>query len=392
MENDKILIISSIVPNKEHKGATFITNRCKIMNVKTNIKVISFNNYPSKILRKFKYKTSYKRSTIKFENFEWEFINEKISIIKIIFKKLWLKSYFLFKYNKLTKHIDNSYDITQAHFAFPDGYLALMIKKNLKIPYVVTCHGSDVHTLTKNKRFRKYIIKALNNADKVLFVSEFLYQKAKECGFNGNNYEITTNGIDSNVFYIHTNKDELFNKYKLNRKNKIIGFVGNLEYIKGADRLVEIFKKIEKSNENIEFIVVGDGALKKKISDELSDFKNIKFTGKINQKEVAEYMNCMNYLIVPSRNEGQGNVILEAYACATEVIATECGGIPEIIRDKRYLVKNNEGMIEQINDIIYNDKNYDLDDYSNEIIEKYSWDKVVEFEMDILNSILDNKN
>lgn len=388
MENNKILIISSILPNKEKKGATFITNRCEIMSMKADIKVLSFNNYPSKVLKKFKYKTSHKRNTMKFENFDWEFINEKISITKIILKKLCLKSYFLFKYNKLIKYIDNSYDIIQAHFAFPDGYLALMIKKKFKIPYVVTCHGSDIHTLTKNKRFKKYIIKALNNADKVFFVSEFLYKKAKECGFNGENYEITTNGIDSNVFYRHTNKQELLDKYNLNKKNKIIGFVGNLEYIKGADRLVEIFKKIEKLNENVEFIIVGDGTLKNKIFDELCECKKITFTGKLNQEDVAEYMNCMDYLIVPSRNEGQGNVILEAYACATEVIATECGGIPEIIRDKMYLVKNNENMIEEIFNIISNDKQYVLDEYSNKIIKKYSWNKIVEFEMEILNSII----
>lgn len=384
----KILILSSIVPNEDKKGATFIINRCNIIGRKYNIKVISFNTYVSKTLKKFKNNTLYKRKTIEFENFDWEFINEKISISKILLKKLSLKSYFLFKYNKLIKYIDDSYDITQAHFAFPDGYLALMIKNKFKIPYVVTCHGSDIHTLTKNKIFKKYIVKALNNADKVLFVSEFLYKKAKECGFNGENYEITTNGIDSNIFYRYPNKQELLDKYNLNKNNKIIGFVGNLEYIKGADRLIEIFKNIQKSHENVEFIVVGDGSLKNKIKDELSDYKNITFTGKVNQKKVAEYMNCFDYLIVPSRNEGQGNVILEAYACATEVIATNCGGIPEIIRHKKYLVENNENMIEEITNIICSEEQYDLDEYSNKIIKKYSWNKIVEFEMDILNSII----
>lgn len=391
MKSSKILILSSILPNIDKKGATFITNRCKVMSMKLDIKVVSFHNYPSRILRKFKYKTSQKRNTIYFEKFYWEFINEKISITKIILKKIFLKSYFIFKYNKLKMYIDNSYDITQAHFAFPDGYLALMVKKKLKIPYVVTCHGSDIHELTKNKRFKKYIIKALDNADKVFFVSEFLYEKAIECGFNGKNYEITTNGIDSNVFYRYTNREELIDKYNLNRDNMIIGFVGNLEYVKGADRLVKIFKKIEESNKNVEFIIVGDGTLKSKIADGLADCQKVIFTGKVNQQEVAEYMNCMDYLIVPSRNEGQGNVILEAYACATEVIASNCGGIPEIIRDKKYLVKNNEDMIEEINNIISTNEIHNLEEYSNEIIINYSWDKIVEYEIGILESIIERK-
>lgn len=384
----KIMILSGIAPSGDGKGATFIRNRCEKLSEFYEIKVISFNNYPSKMLKKFKYKTSNKRKSIEFNNFEWKFINEKISISKILLKKLCLKSYFLFKYNKLIKQVDNSYDIIQAHFAFPDGYLALMINKKLKIPYVVTCHGSDIHTLTKNKKFKKYIIKALNNADKVFFVSEFLYQKAKECGFNSENYEITTNGVNHNVFYKHANKEKLIEKYNLDKKNTIIGFVGNLEYIKGADRLIAIFQKIEKLNKDVEFIVVGDGTLKNKLFNELCSCKKIKFTGKINQQEVAEHMNCMDYLIVPSRNEGQGNVILEAYACGTEVIATDCGGIPEIIRDKRYLVKNNENIEEQITNIIDSEKSYDLDRYSHEIINKYNWDEIVEFEMDILNSII----
>ena len=391
MKNNKILIISSIFPNKERKGATFIVNRCKVLSQKYDIKVLSFNNYQSKILKYFKHRTIHKRAIMEFENFNWEFINEKISIIKILLKKLFLKSYFLFKYKKLKKYIDSSYDIIQAHFAFPDGYLALMIKKKFKIPYVVTCHGSDIHTLTKNKRFRKYIVKALNQADKVFFVSEFLHQKAKECGFNSENYVITTNGIDSNIFHIYENKQELLNKYKLNRKNKIIGFVGNLEYVKGADRLVEIFREIMKVEKNVEFIVVGEGTLKNKIANELSDCVKITFTGNITQQQVAEYMNCMDYLIVPSRNEGQGNVILEAYACATEVIATECGGIPEIIRDRNKLVENNEKIGKKISNIICSNDQHALDEYSNKIIKKYDWNKIVKFEMDILDSIIKNK-
>lgn len=388
----KILILSSIVPNKNKKGATFIINRCEILSKFYKIKVFSFNIYPSKVLRKFKYKNSNRRNLIEFKMFDWEFINEKMYITKIILKKVYLKSYFLFKYNKLKKYVDSSYDITQAHFAFPDGYLALMIKKKLNIPYVVTCHGSDIHELTKNKRFRKYIVTALNNADKVFFVSEFLHKKAIECGFNGENYEITTNGIDPNVFYRRTNREVLRNKYNINKDDMIIGFVGNLEYVKGADRLVEIFKRIKKTNKSVQFIIVGDGTLKNKIANGLADCKDVIFTGKVSQQEVAEYMNCMDYLIVPSRNEGQGNVILEAYACATEVIASNCGGIPEIIRDKKYLVENNDNMIEEINNIIFTDNKNALDEYSNEIIRNYSWEKIVEYEMGILDSIIEKSN
>ena len=146
--------------------------------------------------------------------------------------------------------------------------------------------------------------------------------------------------------------------------------------------------KVEK---NVEFIVVGDGTLKNKIANELYDYAKITFTGKIAQQQVAEYMNCMDYLIVPSRNEGQGNVILEAYACATEVIATECGGIPEIIRDRNKLVKNNEKIGKEISNIICSNDQHVLDEYSNKIIKKYDWNKIVKFEMGILDSIIKNK-
>ena len=269
MGNKKILILSSIVPNLEGKGATFIVNRCKVLSELYEIKVLSFNNYPSKMIKKLKYKTSIKREAIEFESFKWEFINEKISIFKIILKKVCLKSYFLFKYVKLKKYLDNSYDMIQSHFAFPDGYLALMIKNKFKIPYTVTCHGSDIHTLTKNRKIRKYVIKALNEADKVFFVSEFLYEKAKEYGFRGENYKITTNGVDANIFYKYSNKKELLEKYNLDEKNKIIGFIGNLELVKGADRLVEIFKDIRKLSENVEFIIVGDGSLREELENKL---------------------------------------------------------------------------------------------------------------------------
>jgi glycosyltransferase involved in cell wall biosynthesis len=85
--------------------------------------------------------------------------------------------------------------------------------------------------------------------------------------------------------------------------------------------LTEIFLKIAKSIGNVKFIVVGDGQLRRKLEKSLRD-ENLEavLIGRVSQVDVARYMNAMDVMILPSRNEGFGAVVIEAQACGTCVV------------------------------------------------------------------------
>ena len=117
----------------------------------------------------------------------------------------------------------------------------------------------------------------------------------------------------------------------------------NLIEIKRADKLIEIFERIRERVENVKFIVVGDGYLRKKMEQEAKERGlEVLFTGRLSQKEVALYMNAMDVMVLPSRNEGWPCVVLEAQACGTCVVGSSNGGIPEAIGFKEYVVEEGD--------------------------------------------------
>jgi len=190
-------------------------------------------------------------------------------------------------------------------------------------------HDNDVNLL-KPKRKERYV-EILEKASKVIFVSNALLKKAKSFGYSGKNAVVIPNGYDPAVFK-PMDKDTVRKELGIYKGNThYISIVGNLVPIKRADKLPEIFKKIAKDLPNTRFIIVGDGVLRDRILKEMKDL-DVVFVGRVPQKEVAKYMNAMDVMILPSRNEGFGAVCIEAQACGTCVIGSSNGGIPEARR------------------------------------------------------------
>ncbi|MDN5345742.1 MAG: teichuronic acid biosynthesis glycosyltransferase TuaC [Petrotoga sp.] len=74
---------------------------------------------------------------------------------------------------------------------------------------------------------------------------------------------------------------------------------------------------------------------------------DVVFAGRVPQVEVAKYMNAMDVMVLPSRNEGFGAVVIEAQACGTCVVGSSNGGIPEAIGFEEYVVKEGKNFEER---------------------------------------------
>ncbi len=233
----------------------------------------------------------------------------------------------------------SSFSLIHAHRAFPEGYAARIISLQCNVPYVVTVHGGEIHSMIKG--LENAVVETLQNASKVIFVSEFLKKRAMKLGYSGDNAVVIPNGYDPSIFH-PMNKEEIRKKLGIYRENtNYVGFVGNLIPIKRADKFPEIFHYIAKEIREVIFIVVGDGTLKKEVEEKTRDLKVI-FTGRLPQEEVAEWMNAMDVMILPSRNEGWPCVVLEAQACGTAVVGSSNGGIPEAIGFEEFVVEEGE--------------------------------------------------
>ncbi|MFZ2414930.1 MAG: glycosyltransferase family 4 protein, partial [Minisyncoccia bacterium] len=131
-----------------------------------------------------------------------------------------------------------------------------------------------------------------------------------------------------------------FDKFKtqrqLNERDNLVGYVGRLSEEKGALNFVRAIHEISKENDVIKFVIVGDGHLKGEIDKYVSSnnlMEKVELLGWVPHEELPGYLNQLKLLVLPSYSEGLPNIMLEAMACGTLVLATPVGAIPDIIID-----------------------------------------------------------
>lgn len=233
------------------------------------------------------------------------------------------------------------YDVILSYFAYPDGFAAVLLSRIVQRPLAIKILGSDINVYTRGK-FRRFLtIWALKRADAIIAVSKDLKRRMIDFGVDGAKISIIPNGVDR-VKFKPLRKDEARRILNLPQNKSIILFIGGFTEIKGVDVLVKAFVKlVSRKNEALDLllILIGDGRLKIMIADYLSRHclqDKVKFTGSLPHEEIPSWMGACDVLCLPSRNEGCPNVILEALSCGRPVIASEVGGIPDLVNSEEY--------------------------------------------------------
>lgn len=276
--------------------------------------------------------------------------------------------------------IKRKINFIHVHWAYPYGFVVSKISKEYNIPYVLNVHGSDIHTNPfKDKMIMAKTVHALNNAREVYFVSQTLLDQAKTFPEVTNNaFKVTANGIK-----IPKRIPE-----KIEKKLHVC-YIGFLTKIKGADRLITIFKKLNSVLPNIKLTIIGEGEYFKSLKQEILENKlNIDLLGYKTNDEIDKLRVNYDLSIIPSRDEGFSLSLLESYVHNIPVIATKCGGMINLIMDKELLIEDDDYYIDNMcNKIIdyYNDKYeaYKLKRNSGKYIEyakEYNWNDIVKLE------------
>ncbi|MFC1985415.1 glycosyltransferase family 4 protein [Chloroflexota bacterium] len=130
------------------------------------------------------------------------------------------------------------------------------------------------------------------------------------------------------------------------RKN-LVGYIGRLAPGKGIENFIKAVPLILDKQEEIEFVIGGDGPLFGKIKEEVKErglYNKVELVGWIPTKEqLSLLLNRLKLLVLPSCSEGVPTIILEAMACGTPVLLTPVGGVPDVIKDREtgYILENN---------------------------------------------------
>lgn len=277
----------------------------------------------------------------------------------------------------LKKHLkNNSYDICHCHFIIPTGILALWVKKNFKIPYIVTSHGSDVLGYN-TKRIFKYIYplvkspwkKIISEAKYVITPSNFLKNKIKEITKKGK-FLVIPNGIDSNKFR------------PMKKQNKIL-VVARLFENKGVQDILDALKELDLKGWQVD--IVGEGPYRKFLENESKQnglSKIVKFHGWVDNKskKMKKLYGQAKIFISASWFENMSVVLLEAVASGCNVIASNVGGNPEVIKKENlFEVSNVKELRIKIN-LYMRDKKIK----TTRLDEKFDWNKIIKKYLEVL--------
>ncbi len=339
LDNLKVLILSEMFPKpKSSSSGIFIVERLKALTalgVPFDFAPVStFDNLPIRFLKKLKgYSPSEPIKSIQVNQKQYPVLNVSLGLrdrIGLIRQEAnsWVKyARGMATAIEKNKKIEE-FRLLHAHRVFPEGYAAMLLSEKHNIPYIVTAHGGEIHSISnQNKAFVKEV---LEKAAKVIFVSKALMKDACEkLDYDKSNGNVIPNGVDTNLFK-PMDKEEARKKFGLPLDKKIVGFVGNLIEVKGADRLPAIARELLKLRSDVFFLIVGDGPLMKLLREKMPS-ENTRFTGRIHHDLMPLALNTMDVMVVASRNEGFPATILEARGCGIWVIGTEAGGISEAI-------------------------------------------------------------
>lgn len=173
------------------------------------------------------------------------------------------------------------------------------------------------------------------------------------------------------------------NRSSLNVNRFTLGVVSRLEKIKGMDLVVPAFAEVLKQHPDTRLIVVGDGSLRTTMVQQATELKcagNITWGGRQAQEDLANWYNQMDIVLMPSRSEGFGLTAIEAMSNGCVMVASNVGGLPEVVRNGICgLLHKSEDVADMADKIsmLINDKDiYNrLQAQSLSEVEKYSFER-----------------
>jgi len=230
------------------------------------------------------------------------------------------------------------FDVIFATFAYPHGYAARVLAAETGVPYVVKVRGSDLHSLPPGGARRRLTGEALQGAAAVMAVSGNLAEIAVQLGADPARLHVVLNGVDAGRFPAMS-RGEARARLGLPAQRPVFLCVGHLLPVKGVDVLAAAFEAISGTGtlpDGAQLVFAGAGPMRRWLErrrDRTGRRDAVSLLGHISREQVALYMNAADVLVLPSRNEGCPNVVLEALSCGTPVVASRVGAVPDLIDD-----------------------------------------------------------
>ena len=332
-----------------------------------------------------------------------ESINDKSRNTNFIYSKAFNnidRVFYTRKIYKILNDIKNKVNLkdinlVHAHFLFSMGGIALKLKKEKNIDYIVAVRNSDTNLFFKYMfHIRKIGINVMREAKKIIFISpaykEFVINQYVPCELRDcieQKSVIVPNGV--NPFWLQ-NK---YAKFEYKNKNKIsLIYVGEFTKNKNIDISIKATRILKELGHNIKFIIIGGrGGYEDKIKKLAKINKDIiEIYDRIEEREkLLNMFRKSDIFIMPSHHETFGLVYIEAMSQGLPIIYTKGQGIDGYFEDGKvgYSVnpKDINDIVKKIEMIMHNYNNISKNCYN--LVENFSWDKIAKIYHTIYMSV-----
>ncbi len=234
----------------------------------------------------------------------------------------------------IARMIDEGYDfdLIDAHYFYPDGVAAAMLGKYFNKPVVITARGSDITLFPRYAVPRRLIGWAAGRAAGIITVCNALRDELLTLGVDPAKVVSLRNGVDLKLFQPFEPAQRDAVRQRLGLDGFTLLAVGHLVPVKAQDMAVAALPQLP----GVRLLIAGNGpnrGMLLQLAQELHVADRVTFLGAVPQAELRDYYGAADALVLPSEREGWANVLLEAMACGTPVIASRVWGTPEVVAE-----------------------------------------------------------
>ncbi len=226
-------------------------------------------------------------------------------------------------------------DLVFSYVLYPDGFAGLKIAQALSVPFIGMGVGSDVHNI-RDRFTAMHTRSLLRKADFSLAISEDLRERMIAMGAPAEKTRTLLSGCDSTVFRVR-DLQAARKRLDIDPDAEAVVYIGRIDIKKGLRELVSAARTVHRERPKLKVYLVGDGPDRQVVESAIqaNDASSyVHLMAGCSFDEVAVWISASSLVTLPSYMEGCPNVILEALACGRPVVATNVGGIPEIMSDE----------------------------------------------------------